>query len=336
MPPMKRHVLVALAALIPLATPSRAEDGGFRAGAAMSNITPLMGVPLDGTIMQIGPAKHVHDELWARCLAFDDGQSRLALVVVDCTMVSREVFDAAKRQIELETGIPPDRVCISATHSHSTPRALVGLVDDRLHRGYLDFLANRVADGVRRAVNNLAPAEIGWGGFEEPRFVHNRRWFIDPALWATNANPFGDTGERVKMNPGREGLAKPAGPVDPECFVVSVRHRDGRPIAALGAYGLHYIGGVPGGTVSADYFGVFAKRLRENLGAADLDPPFVGLMANGTSGDINAVDYSAPAERFPPYERMNFVGAELARQAAEAIGRFEHRHAGVTLAAASA
>ena len=104
MPPMKRHVLVALAALIPLATPSRAEDGGFRAGAAMSNITPLMGVPLDGTIMQIGPAKHVHDELWARCLAFDDGQSRLALVVVDCTMVSREVFDAADVRIVEQEG----------------------------------------------------------------------------------------------------------------------------------------------------------------------------------------------------------------------------------------
>ena len=34
-----------------------AETRVFRAGAAASNITPSMGVRLDGTIMQIGPAK---------------------------------------------------------------------------------------------------------------------------------------------------------------------------------------------------------------------------------------------------------------------------------------
>ncbi len=296
----------------------------FQAGAATSNITPKMGVPLDGTIMQVGPAKDVHDELHARCLVLGDGETRLAFVVVDNTMVSREVLDRAKAEIEEHTGIPPSHVCLSATHTHSTPRAVVDLVDDDLHREYLDFLASRIADGVRRAVNRMRPATIGWGSFEEPRFVHNRRWVLAESFRALNVNPFGEKGEIVKMNPGRDGLDKPAGPVDPEVFVVAVRDREsGAPLAVFSAYGLHYIGGVPGGVVSADYYGVYAEQLKRELGVEHQQPSFVAMMANGTSGDINANDLTKAREKFAPYERMTFVGTELARQAAEVVSAIE-------------
>ena len=33
---------------------------------------------------------------------------------------------------------------------------------------YQQFLARRIADGVRRAVNNLEPARIGWGAVDVP------------------------------------------------------------------------------------------------------------------------------------------------------------------------
>ncbi|MCB1089056.1 MAG: hypothetical protein KDM63_18620, partial [Verrucomicrobiae bacterium] len=128
---------------ITMAQEKKAKAPKFRAGAATANITPLMGVPLDGTIMQIGPAKHVHDELHARCLVLDDGSTKLAIAVVDCTMISKEVIDRAKVLVEEHTGIPPERVLISATHTHSTPRALVGLSKDPLHHDYLDYLAVR-------------------------------------------------------------------------------------------------------------------------------------------------------------------------------------------------
>src|SRR5690606_34940437 len=113
----------------------------LRAGAATANITPLMNVPLDGTIMQIGPAKHVHDELHARCLVLDDGKTKLAFAVVDNTMISAEIHDHAKRLIEEHTGIPPSHVLISGTHSHSTPRAVTGLKpESEDHKNYLRYL----------------------------------------------------------------------------------------------------------------------------------------------------------------------------------------------------
>ena len=52
------------------------------AGAASSNITPPLGVSLDGPIGQNGPATHVHDDLAARCLALSDGTTTLGIATV--------------------------------------------------------------------------------------------------------------------------------------------------------------------------------------------------------------------------------------------------------------
>ena len=294
----------------------------FRAGAATSNITPSFGVLLDGTIMQIGPAKNVHDELHARCLVLDDGTERVAFVVCDNTMIAQFVIDRAKALTAGQSKLAAHRILISATHTHSSPRA-IGISDRPEDREYLDFMARRIADAVQRAINNLAPAKIGWGSVPKPEYVHNRRWFV--ANREQRTNPFGVSGEKVAMNPGRTGLIKPAGPVDPEVFVLSVRHADGRPLAVLANYGLHYIGGVPAGAISADYYGVFCDRIQELLQADRQDPPFVGLMSNGTSGDVNAVDSSAPPGDFKPYERMTQVAHDLAGAVRRVCDQIEYR-----------
>jgi hypothetical protein len=53
--------------------------------------------------------------------------------------------------------------------------------DDRLvlltgATGYQRFVARRIADGVRRAVNLVRPAEIAFATVDVPEHVHNRRW----------------------------------------------------------------------------------------------------------------------------------------------------------------
>lgn len=296
------------------------QEGGLRAGAALSNITPKMGVPLDGTIMQIGPATHVHDELWARCLVLDNGTTKLAFAQVDSTMISKEIHDEAKRQIMESTGIPGDHVCIAATHTHSTPRAVIGLKDDALHREYLEYLAVKIADGVKRATNNLAPAEIGWGSFPAPEYVFNRRWWMKKSV----AGPFGAK-EMVRMNPGSQhpDLVEPSGPVDDEFFVVALRHRESKsPLALMGNYGLHYIGGIPRGQVSADYFGVFSDLVQEAWTADRLSPPFVAMLSNGASGDINAIDMTRPRKKYKAFEQMTAVAADLAARAVALLDDF--------------
>ena len=304
---------------------SAAADGArvFRAGAATSNITPPLGISLDGYIAQGSLARNVHDELHARCLVLDDGQTRVALVIVDNTMVAREIFEEAKALVQKEIGLPANRILAAATHTHSTPRA-VTISSSQRDAEYHAFLARRIADGIRRAVENLAPARIGWGSGRKPEFVFNRRWLLKPE--ARVPNPFGETTDRVQMNPpaGSTGLIGPADAVDPEVYVLSVQHADGRPLAVLANYGLHYIGGTGAGTISADYFGAFADRLQALLGADRQDPPFVGMMSNGTSGDVNGIDVSQPARPLPPYERIKQVADAVAAEALRVYQRIEH------------
>ncbi|MCX6897889.1 MAG: neutral/alkaline non-lysosomal ceramidase N-terminal domain-containing protein [Verrucomicrobia bacterium] len=305
----------------PLPTPA-----GFRAGAATSNITPALGVILNGTIMQIGPAKHVHDELHARCLVLDDGAKRVAFVICDTTMISRELVNRARQLISQTTGIPPAHILISATHTHSSPR-LIDLGLGEANRRYEDFAVQRMADGVQRAINNLAPARLGWGSVQKPEHVFNRRWLLKPDH--SLVNPFGEKTDRAWMYAPKEVALEPAGPVDPEVAFLAVQHSDGRPLAVLANYALHYVGGIPMGTISADYFGAFSRRLEELLGATPQDPSFVAMMSNGTCGDVGNIrvgDAGAPRPALPgPYGKMRFVGHDVAEAVAAAFKAVQYQ-----------
>jgi hypothetical protein len=318
---LERREFLAAAIASP-AFPSSAQTAPrLRAGAATSNITPALGTSLDGTISQNGPAVHVHDELHARCLALDDGTSALAIVVCDNTMISRDVFDRARQLAASETRLPAERMLMSATHNHSSPRA-IGLTGSALEKEYEQFLARRIADCIRIALNNLAPAEIGWGTASMPQFLFNRRYFVRQ----TPPNPFGEAKDRVQMNPSGDerNIIKPAGPVDPELFAISVRHADGRPLALLANYGLHYAGGFGPGHVSADYFGYFCDHVHQLLRAGRQDPPFVAILSNGTSGDVNGIDFRKPRTKEPPYSQMREIGHAVAEEAARIAGRIEY------------
>ena len=293
----------------------------FRAGAATSNITPPLGAGIVGNF-EVPPATHIHDELHVRCLALDDGQTRLVFAIVDNVAVNREVFDEAKRRITAATGVQAAHLLMAATHTHSATSAAgpnrIAMRDfasgpsPKLDE-YQTLLVQRIVDGVRRALNNLEPARIGWGSGQLPQHVFNRRWLLKEGK--TVVNPFGGQ-DRAIMNPGgnRDDLAEPAGPTNPEVQFISVQSTGGRPIALLANYWLHYVGGVPSGHISADYFGVFADRIQELLGADRQAVPFVGLLANGPCGDVNNIDIRAKPRKYAPYEKMKLVADELAAE----------------------
>ena len=290
----------------------------FKAGAAASNITPWLDEGIVGGWSS--PAgTYIHDELYARCLVLDDGSTRLAIVIVDNLGLAREVCDLAKQLIQKHTGIPENHVLIAATHTHSSisarPPNVLKPEEDMSQYG--QFVARRISDGIRRAIAHLEPARIGWGTVDVPEHLNNRRWFMKPEVKLVN--PFGGL-DKVRMNPpaGSPDLVKPAGPVDPQVCFISVQSRDGRPIALLANYSLHYVGGVGPGHISADYFGMFADRIQELLGADRLDPPFVGMLSNGASGDVNNISFQNPRPAKKPYEQMRYVAYDLAQKVFEA------------------
>lgn len=322
---MKRTYILLLASVIAvalslesLAQQKQGEQHILRAGAATSNITPPIGEAVVGGFVPY-PSKHVHDELHARCLVLDDGHTKLAFAICDNVGIPREVFDTARKTASEATGIPEHNILMSATHTHSatSARGANRLIKDTELSSYQQFLATRISDGLRRAANNLEPAKIGWGSAQEPSEVFNRRWRMSPGPHLNN--PFGGT-DQVRMNPPRadKALLEPAGPTDPEIAFISVQSTDGRPIALLADYSLHYVGGVRGADISADYFAIFADRIQELLGADRLDPPFVGILCNGTSGDVNNINFREKGVSHKPYEKMREVANKVAQRVYDA------------------
>ena len=287
----------------------------LKAGAAKADITPPLGELIIGGFRPF-PATAIHDKLHARCLVLDNGETRIAFVICDNVGIVREVYDEAREKIAKETGFPTENILMAATHTHSATRARLP--------NYRPIVVRGIADALKRALENLEPAKIGWGGVNEPSELFNRRWYVtDPDLLK---NPFGKL-DKVRMNPprGNASLVKPAGPVDSEISFLSVQSKEGRPIALLANYSLHYVGGVKGGEVSADYFAIFSNRIGELLGAETSNPPFVGLLSNGTSGDVNNINFREKGgKRYQSYEKMQEVAEKVAQRVKQAQAKIAY------------
>ena len=293
----------------------------FRAGAFAQGISPTnFPSPVNGS-MKGNFAQSIHDPLHARCLALHDGRKELIFCVVDACMIPREICEQAKQIAARKTGVAASQMLISATHTHSAA-TLAPVFQSEVDPAHVATLAGSIAQGLIQAHLNLEPAEIGWAKGSDPTQVFNRRWLMKEG--ETYANPFGITTDRARMNPGYKSplVTKPSGPVDPDVFILVARSAaDKRPLGLLANYSLHYVGGNP--PLSADYFAAFASEMAARLNANDAryqgKPAFVGIMANGTSGNINNVNYGAasPAKR-EPGEQIQKVAASVAVAAIQA------------------
>jgi neutral ceramidase len=315
---------VVLLACIP--TSSCLADGAqhvLQAGAYAIDITPTK-FPVESA-GNLAPrvAEFAHDPLHARCLVLDNGETTIALAICDSCMIPRKIFDEAKRLASKATGIPTDHILCSATHTHSAVTA-TPVFQSKVEVEYCAYLTHRLAEGIEKAHSQLEPARIGWAIGSNPRQVFNRRWYMRSGFDMTN--PFDRTTDNVRMNPPHANikLLTPAGPTDPEVSILSVQATDGRPIALLANYSLHYVGGVTSKTLSADYFGEFANQFTRLIDARDAKPPFVGIMSNGTSADINNINFFEGAPHRQPFEQIRLVAVDVAESALAAYKRVEY------------
>src|SRR5436190_11378918 len=110
----------------------------FRAGAATADISPWMGLPINGNMHQHW-GTNLHDKLHARALVLDDGTNRIAFCVADNCLIYREVFDAAKNIVHDKSGMPIQNILMSATHTHTAPAA-VNIFQTDADKEYQKFL----------------------------------------------------------------------------------------------------------------------------------------------------------------------------------------------------
>jgi hypothetical protein len=324
----RRIVLTALSITLLGARLSFAE---FQAGAAAADVTPQkFPVTVVGSMLS-RTATEVHTPLFAKAIVLDDGSARLAIVVVDSCAMPRSLLDEAKAMAARSTGIAAENMLISATHTHSAPAAVGGLgTDPDPH--YPPFLKVCLVEAIEKAAKNLAPARVGAAVGNAAPYTAVRRWIRRPDR--VGDDPFGNPTVRANMHPGYQSpdATGPAGPTDPDLSVISFQSRDGRPIAILANFSMHYYGSP---SISADYFGLFSDRIKERIAPGDPapnQPPLVAIMSHGPSGDIWLRDYLQPAPKEPPHDISSYTDA-LVDIAHEAYKTIQYRD-DVTLAMA--
>ncbi len=315
--------------------------GKFAAGFGRVDITPPPELGLFGSGPEGKKAQGYRLRLYARAMVLDDGRGgRLALVVADLPHISallhRKVATLTARADSI--AIPPDRLILSATHTHSGPghfyesgqyNASASSVP-----GYdtvvVDSLTRRIARAIALAVRDLRPARVAWGTRDVWGLTRNR------SLEAYRRNQ-----EPARLPVPRAGLTAAQAAIDPRLTMLRVDVRDPATGAFVprGAFSLFAIHGTGNNSendlydpdihgVAArgleDFIDRFADSIRYGRAPRNAAKPFlaraVSLLANGAEGDVSPdwpVQSRCPVPRLVP---------EPAYQAPNQLQRWHWEH----------
>lgn len=258
----------------------------LRAGAARVAFELPLGGAMMGYGARSGGARGVRDPLFARALHLAEGGDCLWLAL-DVCLLARAQADTIRRRVAERIGVPPSRVLVTCTHTHSGPEtglfaALGGAPTPPAAARLLDAAVEAAA----RARAAAAPARLAVGRGEA----------------------------RIGRNRSAAG-----GPLDPEVLVARIDRDGGGPLAVLYIHGCHPTAlGHDNREYSADWPGAASREIEAALPGAlavfalgahgDVDPRTRGLLDLAVSGQSVGVGY----------EEMAALGREVGTAAAAA------------------
>jgi neutral ceramidase len=259
---MKRSIFIVFAAVLG-AMPLIAQ--GLRAAAVKVDITPQS----PQWLMGYAPRKStgVHDRIFHRIIAIDDGTTQIYIASSDLCLFSPEVYDEVAEDLERETGIARKQFWWTVTHTHSAPEIgppgvykslLKGRSDHEWDREYTKLVKDSLITAVKQSRSAPEPARLLTGS------------------GTSNAN----INRRAKDFDGTISLGlNPDGPVDRQIGLIRLEKPDGTPIALAVNYALH--GTVLSGQnqlISGDAPGIVSAYLEDKLGG-------VVAFLNGAAGN---------------------------------------------------
>jgi hypothetical protein len=278
------------AILLALATAAPATGGSLRVGAARVDVTP----PANPEYPP--PGRYDHERLYVRAIVLDNGATRAALVGVDLSGLSEDVWKEQSRKIADELGCPVANVILSATHSHSArpagpqpawrPGGPTGrMVPENVDAAFLD--------AVRQARARLQPARVGFG--------------TGLSHLNVNRDTVGDETHRWTQ------AANLDGPSDKTVAVLSFTRLDGSPIGAYVNYAMHPVNGWLAGITSADFCGAASRWVERAFG-----DEMVMVFSQGASGDQNPLALRTGTNAMASKTGVRITGYELVREDVEA------------------
>ena len=249
--------------LILFCSVSRAQ---FKASVVVVDITPespkmLLGY---GARQSTG----IHDRIYHRIIALDDGVTQFFLVSSEICVISPSEYDHVASLLQRQMGINPLNFWWSLTHTHSAPEVGVpGLpavfMSERykheVDTAYTSLVEQKLIEGIVEARQKLAPARFGvsWG---YSRANINRR-AVDVDGKAT-----------LGLNPDGE--------VDRLIGLIRLDKADGSPMALIANYAIHgTVFGPANLEISGDAPGIVSTYVEQKTGV-----PLVFI--NGAAGNL--------------------------------------------------
>src|SRR6185437_5616543 len=156
----------------------------LKAGAASVQITPPIPMFLAGYPHVRRDSTVVHDPLLSSALYLENGPVRVLLIANDVIYVSKASTARCRKLISDSTGIPPEHILISATHTHSGPKTLDPIATEadasvpKTDARFVRLLEDTIITAATRAIANAVPAEAGLAVADATGVGTNRR---DPA-----------------------------------------------------------------------------------------------------------------------------------------------------------
>ena len=234
---------------------SSGDEKSFKVGIATADITPPLGYPMSGYYYERG-ATGVLDALNAKAMVFDDGRTKLAIVVCDIIGISTDLCREIRKRVSASTKLPPENVMVTATHCHTAPdyyadmRRFLAGKETRESSVYPKRLIAGIVSAVEKAAAAVAPASLSVGAGREETVSFNRRFVTTDGSIRTWANYQDPT------------VVRAAGPIDPALDMLVIKNTESDVDAvgdiepklrgALTAFALH-LDTTGGSAFSADF-----------------------------------------------------------------------------------
>ena len=153
------------------------------AGAITMDITPPPGMPMGGYSVMANKGAGFRTRIKARVVYLNDGKGQsMALVQGDLTAASLLVHHMVAANVAEKTGLKPENIAFTASHSHSSP---VNFFDNDFYNKhtssgqgledqYLQLIVQQISDGIIYAYEHRRPAKIATGEAEVFGLTRNR------------------------------------------------------------------------------------------------------------------------------------------------------------------
>ena len=240
----------------------------LQVGFARANVTPMMGIGMGGYFIP-RYVEGVLDELEINAVALACGDDKAIIITIDNESLKVPATTDFRQHISEVTGVPVEGIYIHATHSHTSPFILKDS-EDALEQEYYRTVYHKMADVSKMALEDLKPAQMGYGIGQAPNIAFVRRFRMKDGS--------------VQTNPGvnNPNILEPIGEIDDRVSVLRFKREDAEDIVYVN-FGDHP-DTVGGSKVSADWPG-FTRRTVEKV----LDGTKC-IVFNGAQGDINHVN----------------------------------------------